>query len=67
MEKLKDVKILLIDGSRISASEVLDIGSYYYLMTGPNVEEIKKTNVAEIQWRTKEPTNDSSKYIKNNK
>ncbi|RLA62745.1 MAG: hypothetical protein DRQ78_07640 [Epsilonproteobacteria bacterium] len=64
MEKLKKVKMLLLDKSQIDASEVLDIGQYYYIALGKNVQTIKKSDVAQISWESKVVDNDNSKYVK---
>ena len=64
MEKLKEVKIMLLDGKNISIDEVMDIGQYYYLLNGKNIESIKKSDVADIKYKSKTKINDSSKYVK---
>ena len=63
MEKMTKIKIMLLDGSQISTSDGLDIGNHYYLLCGQNVQAIKKSDVAQITWETKEPTTDNSKYL----
>ncbi len=64
MEKLKKVKMILLDGTQIDVSEVMDIGQHYYLLSGQNVESVKKVNVAQISWESKVKVNDNSKYVK---
>ncbi len=63
MEKLKKVKMRLLDEIQIDASEVLDVGQHYYITHGKHVQTIKKSDVAEISWESKTKVNDNSKYI----
>ncbi len=64
MEKFKKVNIKMIDGSNIDASEALDVGQYYHILFGKHVQSIKKSDVKEISYGSKEHANDSSKYVK---
>ena len=64
MEKLVKVKIMLIDGGQTKAPEALDVGQYYYLLNGKKINQVKKSDVAQITYDSKEETNDNSKYIK---
>ena len=64
MEKLKEVNIMLLDGSKTKAPEALDVGQYYYLLHGKNITQVKKSDVAQITYSSKETTNDNSKYVK---
>ena len=66
VEKMTGVEIMLMNGDKMKSEEVLDVGSYYYLLNGKHITSIKKTQVAQIQWKTRKTTNDSSKYIRGN-
>ena len=55
---------MLLDGSITKSKEAMDIGAYYYVLKGATVIAIKKTDVAQIEWRTKTQENDSSKYVR---
>ena len=64
VEKMTGVEIMLMNGDKMKSEEVLDVGSYYYILNGRHITSIKKTQVAQIQWKTRKTTNDSSKFIK---
>ena len=64
MEKMTKVRILLMDSSAINSPEVLDVGNYYYLLNGQNINQIAKSDVAQITYATREETHDSSQFIK---
>ena len=64
LEKLTGVNIMLLNGDQMFSEEALDVGMYYYLLKGKKIYQVKKTDVAQITWNTKETTSDNSKYVK---
>jgi len=64
MERLTGIKIMLENGDSMTSDEGLDVGSYLYLFKGKKIHQIKKSQIANITWKTKETTSDNSKYVK---